>query len=259
MKLFALCCAAILSCAAAAQATTIRYTYDTEASRSGTQIFSFPFVSGPTNTYAGLYHGVTAHVSGTIDIDNSGASDVVTAFDLETRLPHGLPQGYIDLAGVNNFEVQASLDLAFGDGTAVTVLPNMIHLRKDFGFDTRFGDPYLLFGSSYPSPSYDRTDATLYPFSMNLSLQKQADGSYNVSSLRMTCEERDHRGNVNSSSCNGFYTGNSGTWDSTAGAAASAAIVPATTDPITPAVPLPAGGVLLISGLTALALRKRKS
>ncbi|WP_136637080.1 VPLPA-CTERM sorting domain-containing protein [Pseudooceanicola onchidii] len=244
MKLISLAFAALVAGTVAAQANTIRYTYDTEADQTRTAFYPVDITSGP-NT-GNSYYGTTGYVSGTLDIDTSGSADAILGYNLNTRLPHGYPEGSISPTS-GNFVVNANLNLSFGDGSIATVSGATITLTKIFSFDTRFGPSSLI-------TNYDPNDDTLYPFEMLLNLVRQTDGSYNVTRLQMTCKPDYFHGGA----CNSYSQSNFANWDSTSGAAVSGVLL-SENQGQTPAVPLPAGGVLLITGLAALALRKRKA
>lgn len=239
-------------------ADTIRYTFANDADSSRVALTPVDIISGTTSYYASaLYAGIVGNVTGTLDVTTEGGVSVLSDFDLTVRVNHGLPQGLIDRFGTDNFDAFAELRMTY-DAATVTDLSYGVRISQDFNFSAQYGEPYQLFGVTH---AYDPDDTTLYPWSMNLDLERltglAANGGdiFSLNTLQMDCEDRNHSGQITTASCAGYYQSNRATWNGTG--TTSLAISSETVSPA--AVPLPAAGWGLLAGLAGLgAMRKRR-
>jgi hypothetical protein len=198
-------------------------------------------------------------VTGTLDLDLSGAVPVILGYVLDVILPHGLPTGHAALypsAGYPNPGPTASLTMTPSGGVGNMATAVLINIYQEFLFDTRFGlqPPNMVY--YYPN------DATLYPFLMNVRFQV-VDGAgpngtpaYQVRRLQMLCNET-QLGFPVRNGCNG-YSQNYGFWNANGNSGLPNSITTLGTVPTTP-VPLPAGLPLALSGLAVLGFLRRRA
>lgn len=259
IRLFSAALAVAAAVSGVASASTIRFEYDSTADQTRTGIFPLDIIDGTTNTAAGQYKGTTAHVSGYLDLDLSGAAPVIVDYSLSTILPHGLPTGYADvypLAGYPNPGPTASLVLTEANAADNFTTGALIHIEQEFQFDTRFGPqpPNMVY--------YDPTDDKPYPFLMQLTLQSVAgaglDGgpAFRISRLQMVCNEK-QLGVVVRNGCNGYTSENYGFWNGP-GTSGMPSGMTAVSDAPVSTVPLPAALPLALTGIAALGFISRR-
>lgn len=257
--------AALFLASSAAQATTLRFEFDTSSSLART----FNMNSWSQNS-AGYYPGVIttatgldSTVLGHIDIDTSGTTPALDDFSLAVTVPHGISSSL----GNPNYTTDyfSSITLTPGAGASHSFEGgNYLHITQTFLFSPYFG-PFLAGGWS--SPYYNDTDTSEYLFKTTVVFAPIVGAgpggadSWRVYSTSVACAES----NLGIASCNGFYGQNGGNWYGGDGAASAISVV---TDPgngepggngSASVVPLPAGLPLMAGAFGVLGLLRRRN
>lgn len=244
LKTFTFAMAAAFLCSPSA-ADVIRYTFDTEADLSRTDMMNSR-QQNETGVYPGVnttVRGKNAEVAGTLDILRlAGQQEQLSAFDLTVIMPHGVAPE----SGLPDFTTQfmstvrlSSLDSA----VTATILGGSIRITREFEYVPNFGPRPPWFDTRYSDAVSD--SAT---FLQDVRFrQTTAGGAYAVRNAIVRCVST----STSFPECN-YYGGSQGTWDLPgSGLPASTAIV--TPPPPPSPVPLPAGAWILLSGLAGLA------
>lgn len=253
--------AAAILFATGAAAETIRFTFDTEADLSRT-LANNSWSQNEAGSYAGIITtttGLNAAVTGYIDIERIGGIDSVAGFALNVVTPHGVAPGF----GIADYSAQFFSEFTTSSATGGTANldPNgVLYINQVFQFDPFYGPKV---GGSYsPTPYYDPNVRAEEPFMQAVQLLRvvgagpNGEASYKVNRVDFSCYEFPNGGG-GASGCNGYYLGNSGTWDNGSGLAATFGPAPSGSGP-TGAVPLPAGLPLLLAALGGLGLLGRR-